>query len=99
MGSVVQRKGARCVRRGGVGALEQSRPGLLPDKAHRNLDTQKSEVCAMQDAATVLSVIRKPGEQGLPLKHLHRQPYHPQRNFRPYARLSSNDAAMPPEDT
>ncbi len=30
--SVVHRKGACCVRWGGVGALEQSRPGLLPDK-------------------------------------------------------------------
>ncbi len=33
--SVVHRKGACCVRWGEVGALEQSRPGLLPDKGDR----------------------------------------------------------------
>ena len=53
----------------------------------------------MQDAATVLSVIRKRGEQGLPLKHLYRQLYNPQWYFRAYARLYSNDGAMTPDDT
>jgi retron-type reverse transcriptase len=68
-------------------------------KEHRDLDTQKSEVCAMQDAATVLSVIRKRGEQGLPLDQLYRQLYNPQLYFRAYARLYSNDGAMTPDDT
>ncbi len=53
----------------------------------------------MQDAATVLSVIRKRGEQGLPLKQLYRQLYNPQLYFRAYARLYSNDGAMTPDDT
>jgi group II intron reverse transcriptase/maturase len=53
----------------------------------------------MQDAAPVLSVIRKRGEQGLPLKQLYRQLYNPQLYFRAYARLYSNDGAMTPDDT
>ena len=53
----------------------------------------------MQDAATVLSVIRKRGEQGSPLKQLYRQLYNPQLYFRAYARLYSNDGAMTPDDT
>lgn len=53
----------------------------------------------MQDAATVLSVIRKRGEQGSSLKQLYRQLYNPQLYFRAYARLYSNDGAMTPDDT
>src|SRR5947208_9749864 len=36
-------------------------------KGHRDLDTQQSEVCEMQDATTVLSIIRQRGERGLPV--------------------------------
>lgn len=53
----------------------------------------------MQDAATVLSIIRKRGEEGLPLNNLYRQLYNPQFYFRAYARLYSNDGAMTPDTT
>jgi len=53
----------------------------------------------MQDAATVLSIIRKRGEKGLPLNNLYRQLYNPQFYFRAYARLYSNDGAMTPDTT
>ena len=53
----------------------------------------------MQDATTVLGIIRKRGEQGLPLKNLYRQLYNPQFYFRAYARLYSNDGAMTPDTT
>lgn len=51
----------------------------------------------MQDAATVLSSIRKRGERGLPLKKLYRQLYNPQCYFQAYARLYSNEGAMTPD--
>jgi group II intron reverse transcriptase/maturase len=53
----------------------------------------------MQEATTVLSIIRKRGEQGLPLKNVYRQLYNPQFYFRAYARLYSNDGAMTPDNT
>jgi len=53
----------------------------------------------MQDAATVLSIIRNRGERGLPLKNLYRQLYNPQFYFQAYARLYSNEGAMTPDTT
>ena len=53
----------------------------------------------MQDAATVLSIIRKRGERGLPLKNLYRQLYNPQFYLQAYARLYSNEGAMTPDTT
>ncbi|TMD92012.1 MAG: maturase, partial [Chloroflexi bacterium] len=53
----------------------------------------------MQDATTVLSIIRQRGERGLPLKNLYRQLYNPQFYFRAYVRLYSNDGAMTPDTT
>ena len=51
----------------------------------------------MQDAATVLSIIRTRGERGLPLHNLYRQLYNPQLYLQAYARLYSNDGAMTPD--
>ncbi len=53
----------------------------------------------MQDATTVLSIIRKRGEQGLPLNNLYRHLYNPQFYLQAYARLYSNDGAMTPDTT
>jgi len=53
----------------------------------------------MQDATTVLSILRKRGERGLPLKKLYRQLYNPQFYFQAYVRLYSNDGAMTPDTT
>jgi retron-type reverse transcriptase len=53
----------------------------------------------MQDAATILRVIRKRGERGFPLKNLYRQLYNPQLYFQAYARLYSNDGAMTADTT
>jgi group II intron reverse transcriptase/maturase len=51
----------------------------------------------LQDAETVLSIIRKRGERGRPLKNLYRQLFNPQFYFQGYARLYSNDGAMTPD--
>jgi retron-type reverse transcriptase len=53
----------------------------------------------MQDATTVLGIIRNRGERGLPLKNLYRQLYNPQFYFQAYVRLYSNDGAMTPDTT
>src|SRR5258708_40208793 len=53
----------------------------------------------MQDATTVLSIIRNRGERGLPLERMYRQLYNPQLYFQAYARLYSNDGEMTPHTT
>jgi group II intron reverse transcriptase/maturase len=53
----------------------------------------------MQDATTVLSIIRNRGERGLPVTRLYRQLYNPQLYLQAYARLYSNDGAMTPDTT
>jgi group II intron reverse transcriptase/maturase len=53
----------------------------------------------MQEAATVLNIIRKRGERGLPLRNLYRQLYNPQFYFQAYVRLYSNEGAMTPDTT
>ena len=53
----------------------------------------------MQEATTVLNIIRKRGERGLPLTNLYRQLYNPQFYFQAYVRLYSNDGAMTPDTT
>src|SRR3989440_673453 len=60
---------------------------------------RKARYAKLQDATTVLSIIRNRGERGLPLKNLYRQLYNPQFYFRAYVRLSSNDGAMTPDTT
>src|SRR6266699_52077 len=53
----------------------------------------------MQEATTVLGIIRNRGERGLPLKNLYRQLYNPQFYFQAYVRLYPNDGAMTPDTT
>src|SRR5947209_633952 len=53
----------------------------------------------MQEAATVLGIIRNRGGRGLPLKNLYRQLYNPQFYFQAYVRLYSNDGAMTADTT
>ena len=48
----------------------------------------------MQDADTVLNVIRKRGERGLPLEDIYRQLYNRELYLRAYGRLYPNQGAM-----
>jgi group II intron reverse transcriptase/maturase len=50
----------------------------------------------MQSAATVLDVIRKRGERGLPLERLYRQLFNPQLFLLAYGRIAANQGAMTP---
>ncbi|HEY8980869.1 MAG TPA: reverse transcriptase domain-containing protein [Streptomyces sp.] len=50
----------------------------------------------MQNAATVLDVIRKRGERGLPVERLYRQLFNPQLYLLAYGRIYANKGAMTP---
>jgi group II intron reverse transcriptase/maturase len=50
----------------------------------------------MQDAETVLSVLRDRGRRGLPLKRLYRQLFNPQLYLLAYGRIYANQGAMTP---
>ena len=50
----------------------------------------------MRTAETVLGVIQKRGEQGLPLEDIYRQLYNPNLYLLAYARLYANQGAMTP---
>jgi len=50
----------------------------------------------MQDAETVLDVLRERGRRGLPLERLYRQLFNPQLYLLAYGRLYSNHGAMTP---
>src|SRR4051794_18928941 len=47
----------------------------------------RSEVCEMQSAETVLSILRERGQRRLPLNNLYRQLYNPQLYLLAYGRL------------
>ena len=50
----------------------------------------------MQNADTVLGVLRERGRKGLPLDELYRQLFNPQLYLLAYGRIYSNDGAMTP---
>jgi retron-type reverse transcriptase len=50
----------------------------------------------MQDAETVLGVLRERGRRGLPCDELYRQLFNPQLYLLAYGRIYSNDGAMTP---
>src|SRR3954462_5027318 len=50
----------------------------------------------MQDAETVLGVIRERGRRGLPLERLYRQLFNPQLFLLAYGRIYANKGAMTP---
>src|SRR5262249_30503482 len=52
------------------------------------------EVCVMQNAETVLSVLRERGRRGLPCNQLYRQLFNPQMYELAYGRIYSNKGAM-----
>ena len=53
----------------------------------------------MQNAETVLSVLRERGRRGLPLERLYRQMFNPQLYLLAYGRIYANKGAMTPGTT
>src|SRR5829696_4493522 len=60
---------------------------------------KRREVCAMQNAETVLGVLRERGRKGLPCDKLYRQLFNPQLYLLAYGRIYSNHGAMTPGAT
>jgi group II intron reverse transcriptase/maturase len=56
----------------------------------------RREVCVMQNAETVLGVLRERGRKGLPLEGIYRQLFNPQLYLLAYGRIYSNKGAMTP---
>lgn len=52
------------------------------------------EVCEMQNATTVLNIIREQGRKGVPLQRIYRHLYNRDLYLRAYAKLYPNDGAM-----
>src|SRR5206468_3748804 len=57
------------------------------------------EVCEMQNAETVLGVLRERGRRGLPCEELYRQMFNPQLYLLAYGRIYANKGAMTPGTT
>src|ERR1700757_259798 len=57
------------------------------------------EVCVMQNAETVMDVLRERGRRGLPLDQLYRQMFNPQVYLMAYGRIYANTGAMTPGAT
>ena len=60
---------------------------------------QKGEVRKMRDAETILGIIRKRGERGLPLEDAYRQLFQPALYLRAYGRIYRNAGAVTPGTT
>jgi hypothetical protein len=58
-----------------------------------------AKVCEMQNADTVLSIIRERGRRGLPLERIYRLLFNRDLYLHAYARLYANDGAMTPGTT
>jgi len=59
-------------------------------------DDQRKEVCEMQDAETVLGILRERGRRGLPCQELYRQLFNPQMYLLAYGRIYANKGSMTP---
>src|ERR1700674_3936359 len=59
----------------------------------------KREVCQVQNAATLLSIIRDCGKRGRPLERVYPLLYNPDLYLRAYARLYANQGALTPGTT
>lgn len=53
----------------------------------------------MQNAETVLNIIRKLGQRGVPLHRVYRYLYNPSLYLRAYGKLYANDGALTPGAT
>jgi group II intron reverse transcriptase/maturase len=59
-------------------------------------DQLDRKVCEMQNAETVLGVLRERGRRGLPCRELYRQLFNPQLYLLAYGRIYANHGAMTP---
>src|SRR5207302_9748753 len=65
-------------------------------KGGRCVDHPEGEVCVMQDAETLLGVIRDRGSRGLPLERVYRHLFNQELYLKAFARIASNEGALTP---
>jgi group II intron reverse transcriptase/maturase len=80
----------------GVTTCQGERESRSQGEGAQVMDTRNREVCEMQNAETVLSVLRERGKRGLPLEELYRQLFNPQLYLLAYGRIYANQGAMTP---
>jgi retron-type reverse transcriptase len=84
----------------GAAVVVSERENRLQGKGRQVIQIEKHrKVLAMRNAETVLTIIRKRGQQGLPLEDIYRQLYNPTLYLRAYAKLYPNQGAMTPGTT
>src|SRR5947209_6797599 len=57
-------------------------------------NSKHGKVCEMQDADTILGILRERGQQGLPLERVYRQLFNRELYLKAYGRIYRNDGAM-----
>ena len=84
----------------GAAVVVSERENRLQGKGRQVIQIEKRrKVLVMRNAETVLTIIRKRGQQGLPLEDIYRQLYNPTLYLRAYAKLYPNQGAMTPGTT
>lgn len=81
----------------GVPVIVSGRESLLHGEGEQVVRIDRyREVCKVQNAETVLSIIRERGERGLALENVYRMLYNPNLYLRAYSKLYTNQGAMTP---
>src|SRR5438128_6572831 len=65
-------------------------------KGGRWFDHPEGEVCVMQNATTLLGVIRDRGSKGLPLERVYRYLFNQELYLKAFSRIASNEGALTP---
>ena len=81
----------------GVTPRQGERESRLQGKVEQVIGCKRHrEVREMRTAKTILNIIRKRGQRGLPVENIYRLLYNPNLYLRAYAKLNSNAGAMTP---
>ncbi len=81
----------------GVTPHQGERESRLQGKVEQVIGCKRHrEVREMRTAETILNIIRKRGQRGLPVENIYRLLYNPNLYLRAYAKLNSNAGAMTP---
>ena len=80
----------------GVTPGQGGREARLQGEGAQVIGYHNREVCVMQNAETVLGVLRERGRKGLPCNELYRQMFNRDLYLRAYGRIYANQGAMTP---
>src|SRR5687768_7883070 len=80
----------------GVTTCQGGREGRPQGEGAQVIGYHDQEVCVMQNAETVLGVLRDRGRKGLPCDELYRQMFNRELYLLAYGRIYANQGAMTP---